>query len=125
MRKLMKIIFVSIFPLVICIAFFTTIDIDSNKCGWMCFTFVLLAYVLLLLTRLSARFKDGINTLNFNMWSISIVYFLLTLITDCLFLYPLHKHNEACMLINLFYILIYGVTFSLSYLSNKKIEESK
>lgn len=121
----MKLILVAIFPVVFCIAFFTTVETGHNKCGWMCFVFVMIAYVLLLLTRLSARFMKGLNTLNFNLWSISIVYFLLTLLTDCLFLYPLHTHDTACMLVNLFYILVYGVTFSLSYLSNKNIEESK
>lgn len=116
---------VVIFPLVFCMAFFTTVEIGQNNCGWMCFVFVLLAYALLLLTGLSAKFKNGFNVLNYNLWSISIVYFLLTLLTDSLFLYPLHAHNTACMLINLFYILIYVVTFSLSYLSNKNIEENE
>lgn len=125
MRKLMKTVIVAIFPLVFSIAFFTTVEIGQNKCGWMCFVFVLLAYTFLLLTGLSAKFKNGFNVLNYNLWSISIIYFLLTLLTDCLFLYPLHAHNAACMLINLLYILIYVVTFSLSYLSNKNIEESK
>lgn len=124
MRKLMKTIMIAIFPLVFGIAFFTTVETGQNKCGWMCFVFVLLAYALLLLTRLSAKFKIGFNSLNYNLWSISIVYFILTLLTDSLFLFPLHAHDMACMLINLFYILIYVVTFSLSYLSNKNIEEN-
>lgn len=125
MRTLMRIILVTIFPIVFCIAFFATVDTDSNKCGWLCFAFVTLAYLLLVLTKFAARFPKGLTVLNTNLWSISITYFLLTAVTGFLFVYAWSDSQGLCLLVNLLYVLVYATTFSLSYLSNKKIENKR
>ena len=125
MRTLMRIILVTIFPLIFCIAFFTTVDTADNKCAWISFIFVRLSYLLLVLTKVAARFPKGLLSLNENLWSISIVYFLLTVVTDFLFVYEWSHSRVACILVNLLFVLVYTVIYALSYLSNKKIEDKE
>ncbi|WP_270777409.1 hypothetical protein [Segatella buccae] len=122
----MKIILVAAFPMIFCTVFFTTVDTNANECGWMSFAFVLLSYVLLLSTRLAARFPKGMNVLNMNLWSISITYFIVTVVTDLVFIYGFEDSKVPCLLLNLLYLLLYIVVYTLSYLSNKNIanEES-
>lgn len=111
--------------MVFCIAFFTTVDTGDNKSGWMCLVFVMLAYLSLVLTKIVANSPKGLTALNASLWSISITYFLLTAVTDFLFVYVWPDSQGVCLLVNLLYVLVYTVIFALSYLSNKKIEDKE
>jgi len=103
------------------LCFFICIDYDGNTRTWICYVFFHLAYALSLIGYLFTT-RRRFAVLNKGLFSISLIYLILTTATSLLFCVISDYSIELELFVFLIELFFYLITFNYCYFSNRKAE---
>lgn len=123
MKRLISILLLLFSVLVIFnLCFFICEDYDGNERAWVCYLFFHLAYILFLLGFFFTT-RRRFTVLNSGLYSISIIYLILTIITCLFFLRSSAYSIELELFVFLIELLSYLLSFHYCHLTNRKAEK--
>jgi hypothetical protein len=108
-------------PVAFNLIFFIFLDRDSIPCAWGCYVFFHLAFLGLFLPLLfKSSPKLAVNTTT--LWAISIIYFVVEVLTCSIALYANPDHTTMASIIQMLELVLFLMTFFSSVLANNKTE---
>ena len=123
MKRLISVILLLFSALVIFnLCFFLCVEYDGNERAWICYLFFHLAYILSFLSFIFTT-RRRFAVLNNGLYSISVIYLILTTLTCFLFCLNSDYSIESELFVFLIELLFYILSFHYCYLTNRKAEK--
>jgi len=112
---LMDIVFLIVFNVI----FFVVIGTDRGAAGWVCYAFIHVAYLALILTRFAIKDGKSKAVFGFSLYWLSSIYFVLELIVGLTFLLVNQIGFKISLLVQLIMFGIYLVLFIANMRANE------
>lgn len=115
----------SVFFIVFNVIFFAIIGTDHGAAGWISYVFIMLAYILLIVTPYLVRNSKSKAVFGFSLYVIGSVYFLVELIVGIVFILVTSTSFKVVLLVQILLFGIYAVLLISHMIANEKTAESE
>ena len=127
-KTVLWIILNSIFLILFNTFFFILGGTEHNVSVWISYGFIHFAYFMLLITPILTRKGKRSDIFGQSIYSVSIVYFIIALVTGIIFILVAPESNRAALLIQLCITGLYGIALISGMIANERtadVEEKR